>query len=162
MKLGILQTDHVREPLRKEHGDYDAMFMGLFAGQPLDIRVYRTLDGELPDSMDECDGYLITGSRFSSYDPEPWIENLKTWVVQAHHARRKLIGVCFGHQLIADALGGRVGPAETGWRVGVYANRFTESWSPSLVDSSSGSLGSSRSGIITRFCGSVLLVLAPS
>ena len=56
MKLGILQTDHVREPLRKEHGDYDAMFMGLFAGQPLDIRVYRTLDGELPDSMDEGDG----------------------------------------------------------------------------------------------------------
>lgn len=135
MKLGILQTDHVREPLWEEHGDYDAMFMGLFAGQLLDIQVYHALEGELPRSMNECDGYLITGSRFSSYDPEPWIENLKAWVVLAHHARCKLIGVCFGHQLIADALGGHVGPAETGWRVGVYPNKFTESWDSSLMHS---------------------------
>ncbi|MEM7362527.1 MAG: HAD-IA family hydrolase [Pseudomonadota bacterium] len=124
MKLGILQVDHVRDPLREEHGDYDVMFMGLFAGQRLDLRIYNALEGELPDSMQECDGYLITGSRFSTYDQEPWIERLKLWVVHAHQARCKLIGICFGHQLIADALGGQVGPATSGWRVGVHENQF--------------------------------------
>lgn len=122
MKLGILQTDHVRDPLRSGHGDYDDMFMGLFAGQPIDVRIYNVLEDELPQAIDECDGYLITGSRYSAYDAEPWIQKLKAWVISAHQSRRKLIGICFGHQLIADALGGRVGKAETGWRVGVHPN----------------------------------------
>ena len=126
MKLGILQVDHVRGPLREQHGDYDVMFMGLFAGQRLDFRIYDVLEGELPGSMQECDGYLITGSRFSTYDQETWIERLKLWVVRAHQARCKLIGICFGHQLIADALGGHVGPATSGWRVGVHENQFVE------------------------------------
>ena len=126
MKLGILQVDHVRDPLREQHGDYDVMFMGLFAGQRLDFRIYNVLEGELPGSMQECDGYLITGSRFSTYDQETWIKRLKLWVVRAHQARCKLIGICFGHQLIADALGGHVGPATSGWRVGVHENQFVE------------------------------------
>ena len=118
--LGILEADQVDGPLKDQFGDYPAMFAGLLgAADEVTHRVYRASRGELPESVDECDAYLITGSRFSVYDDEPWIRALGELVVRLDAARKKLVGVCFGHQLIAHVLGGRTEAAPVGWCVGV-------------------------------------------
>ena len=82
---------------------------------PVDAR-----NGELPEAPSDFDGYLITGSRFSAYDDEPWIDDLSAFVRDVADAGVPLVGICFGHQLLAHALGGEVREAETGWGVGPH------------------------------------------
>ena len=131
MIIGILEADPALESLRDEFGNYVVMFKDLLnegaEGRELDFRVYNVLDGEYPVDLDECDGYLITGSRASVYDDEEWIHNLQDFVIQLHNAKKKLVGICFGHQLVAQALGGKTEAAEVGWGVGVHSSRVRES-----------------------------------
>ncbi|HDZ55483.1 MAG TPA: GMP synthase [Pseudomonas xinjiangensis] len=125
MKLGLLQCDDVTESLQQTHGNYPEMFLRLLREHipAADIQVYRTQDGQLPQSVDECDGYLTTGSKFGVYDPEPWIEALEAFMVKLWEAKKPLVGICFGHQLMARALGGEVYKSEKGWGVGVSFNQ---------------------------------------
>ncbi len=128
MKLGLLQCDDVTPSLQAVHGNYPAMFERLLHDYfpALELQVYRTQDGELPDSVDSCDAYLTTGSRHGVYDPLPWIETLQRFVVELWEASRPLVGICFGHQLMAQALGGEVRKSDKGWGVGVSFNQVTE------------------------------------
>lgn len=128
VRIGILEADEVDGVLRERYGSYAEMFrtlLGQAGGEhDLEFRSYRATAGELPRSVDECDGYLITGSRSSVYDDELWIRQLGEFVARVDQARRKLVGVCFGHQLIAHVLGGRTAAAEVGWCVGVQLNHI--------------------------------------
>ncbi|MDK1023993.1 MAG: GMP synthase [Gammaproteobacteria bacterium] len=130
MIIGILEADPALEPLRDEFGSYVKMFKDLLnegaEGRKLDFRVYNVLHGQYPADLHECDGYLITGSRASVYDDEEWIRTLRHFVVKLHDAKKKLIGICFGHQLVAQALGGKTEAAEVGWGVGVHTSRVLE------------------------------------
>ena len=129
MKIGILQCDRVREVLREQgFVEYPQVFMERFhAVDPnLEFRIYHCLDGELPGSVDECDGYVSTGSRFSVLDEDQWIRDLEGFVVSLVRARVPYIGICFGHQLLAQALGGKVARARVGWGVGVSRNTIEE------------------------------------
>ncbi|MEH6389231.1 MULTISPECIES: GMP synthase [Pseudomonas] len=128
MKIGILQCDDVTENLQPNHGNYPDMLLRRLEGhvRTSDVVIYRTHDGELPVSIDECDGYLTTGSRFSVYDPLPWIEALETFLIKLWEAKKPLVGICFGHQLIARALGGEVERSEKGWGVGVSFNQLVQ------------------------------------
>jgi GMP synthase-like glutamine amidotransferase len=76
---------------------------------------------QYPASIDECDGYVITGSKKSVYDKEPWIYRLRDFVVSLDRAKAKLVGICFGHQMVALALGGDTEASDKGWGVGVHA-----------------------------------------
>lgn len=123
MHIGILKADSVREELLPQHGDYPDMFRTVL-GQARGEGVVRfsvfDVVAAAPPAVDACDGWLITGSRFSSYDPLPWIASLEDFVRAADAARAPLVGVCFGHQLIAQALGGSVARAAVGWVVGQH------------------------------------------
>jgi GMP synthase-like glutamine amidotransferase len=122
MRIGILRTDSVRPEFQGEFGDYPAMFRAMLAGAAdiaIEFRDYDVQHGEYPASMDECDAYLITGSRHSVYEDQPWIHRLADFVRELDVARHKLIGICFGHQLIAHTLGGETRAADQGWAVGV-------------------------------------------
>jgi GMP synthase-like glutamine amidotransferase len=123
MRIGILKTDSVREEFQSEFGDYPAMFRAVLMASaddvPIEFRDYDVQRGEYPASIDECDAYLITGSRESVYDDQPWIHRLAKFVQELDAARHPLVGICFGHQLIAHVLGGETRAAETGWAVGV-------------------------------------------
>lgn len=125
MHLGILKVDSVRDEFQSTFGDYPDMFESLLrAADPLvRISVFDVQQGTLPP-VDECDGYLITGSRDSVYDDLPWIPPLVAFMAELRERRIKLAGICFGHQLVAHFFGGKVGPADVGWAVGAHASQL--------------------------------------
>jgi len=120
VKLGILETDTLDADINKKYGSYAEMFQRLFLSvdNKIEFNVYRVIEGIYPERIEECDAYLITGSKSSAYDCDPWIISLCNYVTDLHKQKKKLIGICFGHQLIAHALGGRVEKSEKGWGVG--------------------------------------------
>ena len=122
MRLGILDCDRLDPDLADRFGPvYSEMFIRGFAAlaPELEFRVWSALDGELPEDLHECDAWLITGSRHDAYSDIPWIQALRAWIRQAHDADVKLAGVCFGPQVIAQALGGEVVKSTKGWGLGV-------------------------------------------
>ena len=122
LHLGILQTDSVLEDLQPRFGDYPSMFEDLFRAEDstMNITTYN-VQHALPDSLD-CDAYLITGCKLSVYDDLPWIRELAEFVRQAIAVKKKILGICFGHQLIAHFFGGEAGSATVGWAVGVQTS----------------------------------------
>ena len=123
MRIGILNTDTLKSEFDTKYGQYPVMFSNvLWHAEPnLQIRTYEVQFGDYPTALDECDAYLITGSKVSAYDDIPWINELKVFIRSLHQHQKKLIGICFGHQLIAEALGGKVERSKGGWHVGVHA-----------------------------------------
>ncbi|MBL8231519.1 MAG: hypothetical protein JNL98_23690 [Bryobacterales bacterium] len=122
MKIGLLLCDHVAEPLRGIAGDYDEMFRRWLGGVFPDAqwRDYDLTVGDRPRSAMDCDLYVTTGSKASVYDDEPWIHAFAELVRAIAEARQPLVGVCFGHQMIAHALGGRTAKSPRGWGIGVH------------------------------------------
>jgi GMP synthase-like glutamine amidotransferase len=127
MKLGILKTDAVRPEWVSEFGEYPDMFVALLsrADPSLEFTVYDVECGEYPADIDEVDAYLITGSKSSVYDNKPWIATLMDFVRGLHQRRKKLVGICFGHQLVAQALGGSTRKSSKGWGVGLQTHHFS-------------------------------------
>ena len=126
MKLGILKTDQVRPEWVPDFGEYPDMFMKLLGqvAPSLEFRVYDVEQGEYPADIDEVDAYLITGSKSSVYDDKPWIPPLVDFVRELDRRRKKLVGICFGHQLVAHALGGKTEKSPKGWGVGLHTHHF--------------------------------------
>jgi len=127
MKLGILKTDALKPQFVEQFGEYPDMFARRIHAidDSIELVTYDVQQGIYPKQLDEVDAYLITGSRSSVYDQEPWLDVLKIFVQRLHNAQKKLIGICFGHQLVAEVLGGKTGKAEQGWCVGVQEASFT-------------------------------------
>ena len=118
MKIGLLETGEPPETLQPEFGRYGGMFQDLL-GPGHDYATYDVQAGNLPDDPTECDAYIITGSAAGVYDDLPWIAPLKAFLVEAKD--QPLVGVCFGHQIMAEAFGGRVLKSDKGWGVGLHA-----------------------------------------
>ena len=118
MKIGILQAGETPEEMRERHGDYNDVFMRLLAGRGFEFSTYRVFDGLLPDDVTDCDGWLITGSKFGVYEGHNWIPPFEDFLRRTFNADVPIIGVCFGHQILAQALGGKVEKFSGGWSVG--------------------------------------------
>jgi GMP synthase-like glutamine amidotransferase len=122
LRIGLLECDHVDEHNRTFAGDYVDMFRALLV-EPLphaEIIPYDARNGVLPDSPRDCDAWLCSGSRHSVYEDLDWIGDLSAFVRDARHAGSPFVGICFGHQLIAHALGGRTERADLGWAAGAH------------------------------------------
>lgn len=126
MKLGILKTDTVRPEWVEQFGEYPDMFVALLqrADPSLECITYDVESGVYPADIDEVDAYLITGSKSSVYDDAPWIPPLIDFVRELHSKEKKVVGICFGHQLIAQALDGKTEKSSKGWGVGLHRHRF--------------------------------------
>ena len=118
MKIGILQTGRSPESTVQKHGDYDAFFKRYLEGRGFDFVTYAVVDGEFPKTPQCADGWLITGSRFGVYEDHNWITPLEEFLRETFVAERPIFGVCFGHQILAQALGGKVEEFSGGWSVG--------------------------------------------
>ncbi|HEU0099191.1 MAG TPA: type 1 glutamine amidotransferase [Allosphingosinicella sp.] len=116
MEIGILRTGAPPAELER-FGSYDAMFADLL-GSGFALRGYDVASGELPPDPGAHPAFLVTGSAAGVYEPLPWIAPLLAFL-RAAKGRTKLVGICFGHQAMAEALGGRVEKSERGWGIGL-------------------------------------------
>lgn len=118
MHIGILQTGHAPDEMREDTGDYADLFEVLLAGQGFEFTTWDVVDMAFPESVDAADGWLITGSKHGAYEDHAFIPPLEDFIRKAYAENRPMVGVCFGHQIIAQALGGRVEKFSGGWAVG--------------------------------------------
>lgn len=127
MKIGILETGRPPGSLAQEFGDYPAMFERML-GDGFELETFEVEAGELPRQGGAHDAYLITGSPAGVYESLPWIEPLQQFIRSAGGS--KMVGICFGHQIMAEALGGRVQKSDKGWGAGLhrYSILRSEPW----------------------------------
>jgi GMP synthase-like glutamine amidotransferase len=116
--VGILETGEPPPHLLARFGRYGAMFERML-GPDFAFRTYDVRRGEYPTEVKAHDGYLITGSPAGVYEDHDWIEPLKAWLRSAK-GRASLVGICFGHQIMAEAFGGKVTKSDRGWGVGLH------------------------------------------
>lgn len=124
MKIGILQAGHAPDEMQAEHGSYGTLFERMLDGHGFEFTVYSVVDSAFPAGADSEDGWVITGSRHGAYEDHDWIAPLEQLVREIHAERQPLAGICFGHQIIAQALGGTVEKFHGGWSVGAVEYRF--------------------------------------
>ncbi|MBI1362022.1 MAG: type 1 glutamine amidotransferase [Alphaproteobacteria bacterium] len=120
MKITILEAGRAPGRLQELYPSYPDMFASLLSGadSALSFGTVALVDGATPPDPAQCDAVLVTGSPAGVYDLTPWMTPLRDFVRGAWEAKTPMIGVCFGHQIIADALGGDVRKSEKGWGVG--------------------------------------------
>lgn len=124
MRIAILETGHPPERLAGRFPSYGAM-VGTLIGDGHAFARFDVTAGHWPADPAGFDAYVVTGSPASVYDPIPWVEDLLAFLRDLDPAKR-LVGLCFGHQALAQAFGGRVARSERGWGLGLHAYTVTE------------------------------------
>jgi GMP synthase-like glutamine amidotransferase len=132
MKAAILKCDEVLEVFRPPFTDYSNMIQNMFAAvdDSIEFEIFDCQAGQYPDQPGAYDFFITTGSRAGAYEDHPWIKPLIEFVKRLEREKIKLIGICFGHQIIAEALGGKVEKSDKGWGVGIASNSIvnTPAW----------------------------------
>lgn len=118
MKIGILQTGSARQPLLEKQGDYDDQMRWLL-GEDFTYVTYNIEAGKFPASVGDADGWIITGSKHGVYEDHSWLQPLEAFIRQVYESGAPLVGICFGHQIVAKAMGGTVEKSAEGWVVGL-------------------------------------------
>ncbi len=125
-RIGILNTVISSSPeFRKRFGRYIDNFRDRLLGEEFESAIFDVVAGEGPSSIDAFDGYLISGSEASVYDERPLIPTLEAFVRSVAAQKIPLVGICFGHQIIARALGARVEKNPQGWGIGRISYRVS-------------------------------------
>jgi GMP synthase-like glutamine amidotransferase len=122
MKIGILLVGRASEDLVDKYGTYAEMLIALINTEELvfEFKTFNILDDEFPKDHLECDGWIVTGSPHGVYEDHSWIPTVSQLINNVYEANLPIFGVCFGHQLIAQALGGHVEKSEKGWGLGLH------------------------------------------
>jgi len=103
---------------------------------PLEYKGYLVAQGQFPESPDSCDAYVITGSPKGVYEDDPWIGDLQRFIQDCYRTGKKLVGICFGHQILAQSLGGHAEKSGKGWGLGLHTFELStrKSWMTDTPD----------------------------
>lgn len=134
MKVAILETDILRPELLPDYIGYGRMFLDLFARVGVDwhMEVFSVISGDYPARIEEFDAFLITGSKHDAFADDDWIVRLRDYCRKLYDLGKPQVGICFGHQLLAHALGGRAERAGPGWGLGIMEYPLAEK--PVFID----------------------------
>jgi GMP synthase-like glutamine amidotransferase len=119
LKIGVLETGAPPRDLQPRFGRYPAMVERLLADGRHQWTSFNVRADEMPARPEVCEAYVITGSAAGVYDKDPWIARTKAFLQDAR-GKAALLGICFGHQLMAEAFGGRVERSAKGWGIGLH------------------------------------------
>jgi GMP synthase-like glutamine amidotransferase len=125
-RIGLLMVGHVDPKSVDIAGDYPELFGDLLAGHDIELVRYDVDLGQFPDTVDECDGWVCGPSRSSTYDDLPWRAEAEALLRDIVNVEAPYVGICFGHQLLAQALGAHVEQAADGWQVGAHDYELVE------------------------------------
>ncbi len=128
LNVGLLLCDDVDLDARNQYGTYSAMFQNALdpEAKNINLTAFRCHEGAALPEPGDFDGYIISGSRYSVYDDLPWIGVLQEFIQKCWNQNIKIVGICFGHQLLAHTLGGKTEKAEVGWGFGIHTAKITE------------------------------------
>ena len=118
MRIGILECGPTLPDLAARHGRYPDIFARLLAGPGRSFASWAVHEMAFPDSPNAADSWLLTGSRHGAYDDLPFIPPLERFIRATQAAGRPMVGICFGHQIMAQAMGGHVEKFAGGWGFG--------------------------------------------
>ena len=139
IRLCVLQAGENNPKIPDDIPKYAEMFRLLFAPvTELELDFIQVRLGEFPDDIDAWNAYLVTGSAAGVYDDLEWIDPLKSLIRDIHAKKKPLVGICFGHQIIAEALGGKAVKSPKGWGVGVRSMAMQDA--PSYFEDQNGCL----------------------
>lgn len=133
LRLGLIQCGYVHPEVAATTGDYPELFAHLLRHHPVELTTYVAEQGVLPASTAEQDGWLISGSANSAYEPLPWIGELEGFLRAVIDDGAPMVAICFGHQVLAQALGGRVAKSGEGWGVGLHTYELVGEVAPWMV-----------------------------
>ncbi len=119
MRIGLMMVGHVDPKSQHIAGDYPELFGALLDPLGIEFVRYDLDEGRFPEHVRECDGWLCSPSRMSTYDDVPWLRDVEQLLREIIATETPYVGICFGHQLLAQALGGKVERSPFGWGVGV-------------------------------------------
>lgn len=120
MRIGVLEAGELPADLQPRWGLYPDLFARLLAGRGFELVTHRVFLGDVPAAAEAMDGWIITGSRHAVYEDHAWLPPLRALIRDAAARGVPMAGSCFGHQIMAQALGGRVEKSDRGWGVGVH------------------------------------------
>ncbi|CAN0912242.1 Gamma-glutamyl peptidase 5 [Linum grandiflorum] len=135
---GLLMAARDSEYVKKVYGGYLNVFVAAFGEEGDTWDLFRVVDGEFPhmEHLHNYDAFVISGSPYDAYGNDLWILNLLLLIQTLHSMKKKLLGICFGHQVMCRALGGKVGKAMTGWDIGLRRVRIVKDLTPLLFTGS--------------------------
>jgi GMP synthase-like glutamine amidotransferase len=126
MRIGLILCGELPERYASIAGDFPEWFESLLGDVVTPLDTFDATGCDLPDDPSTCDAYIISGSASSVYDDEPWISGLEEFIRGVVEADVPIFGICFGHQVLAKAMGGTVERAENGWGIGVHTMHVHE------------------------------------
>lgn len=138
LRICILESDDLHPTMQERFIGFGQMFKQLFTGQDTNVfcQVFNVVRGEYPAASESFDAYLVTGSKADSFANDPWIEALRAYLLERFQRGDVLLGVCFGHQILALVLGGDTQRSNKGWGIGLHRYRlaYKPQWLPEAVD----------------------------
>lgn len=135
-RIGLLLVGHIDAGSLHIGGDYPELYADLLQPHNIELTTYRCDEGQMPESLAEQDGYICSPSRLSVYDDHQWLRDVEQLLRDMVATETPYVGICFGHQLMAQALGATVQKADVGWGIGAKHYEVVEPqpWMDSTAD----------------------------